>query len=32
MELRDMTVEQLEARKNEIVASLDNEGADPMSR
>ena len=28
MELRDMTVEQLEARKNEIVASLDNEGAD----
>ena len=28
MEIREMTVEQLEARKNEIVAELDNEGAD----
>lgn len=28
MELREMTVEQLEERKNAIVAELDNEGAD----
>ena len=28
MELKDMTVEQLEERKNAIVAELDNEGAD----
>ena len=28
MELKEMTVEQLEARKNELVASIDNEGAD----
>jgi len=28
MELKDMTVEQLEERKTEIVAELDNEGAD----
>ena len=28
MELKEMTVEQLEERKNAIVAELDNEGAD----
>ncbi|MBQ1570987.1 MAG: hypothetical protein IIZ78_07690, partial [Clostridiales bacterium] len=28
MEIKDMTVEQLEERKNAIVAELDNEGAD----
>lgn len=28
MELKEMSVEQLEARKNELVASIDNEGAD----
>ena len=28
MELKNMTIEELEARKNELVASIDNEGAD----
>ena len=28
MELKEMTVEQLEERKSAIVAELDNEGAD----
>jgi HK97 family phage major capsid protein len=28
MELKNMTIEELEARKNDLVASIDNEGAD----